>query len=196
MLFRSPRRGAIAFFDFPDRVDRIQHVGLVEAVLPGGRIQTIEGNTSSGVVGSQSDGGGVYRRIRPVTHVALYGYPDYTVEGAVRPAPRPDRAIRRLKPLVVDGVWGKATTTRLQILVKDTPADGRIDDDFRRYVQRWLGVRLVDLMRRASGRHICQPGAVDGELVRLPHSFQPPKGFTLTGGHAATPMRRRTSARR
>lgn len=42
---------------------RGHHVEIVEAVLPWG-IQTIGGNTSSGSHGSQSNGGGVYRRAR------------------------------------------------------------------------------------------------------------------------------------
>ena len=40
------------------------HVGFVERNLGGGRLQTIEGNTSSGAAGSQSSGNGVWRRIR------------------------------------------------------------------------------------------------------------------------------------
>ena len=134
----TPRRGAIAFFDFPDSVHRIQHVGIVEKVLPG-RIQTIEGNTSSGVAGSQADGGGVFRRVRSTSLVVLYGYPAYTAEAVVRPAPKPSRSTARpVPPLVVDGVWGKATTRGLQTVLRDTPVDGRIDSDFRRDVERWL----------------------------------------------------------
>jgi len=40
------------------------HSGILEKVLGGGRYQTIEGNTSSGDSGSQTNGGGVYRRVR------------------------------------------------------------------------------------------------------------------------------------
>lgn len=43
---------------FPD------HVGVVVA-LQGNELHTIEGNTSSGTAGSQSDGGGVFARVRP-----------------------------------------------------------------------------------------------------------------------------------
>lgn len=43
---------------------RAQHVGFVEKSLPGGRIQTIEGNTSPTAAGSQNNGGGVYRKVR------------------------------------------------------------------------------------------------------------------------------------
>ena len=50
----------MVFVDSPgDGVNRISHVGLVEAVNHDGTVQTIEGNTSSGRAGSQRarDGG-------------------------------------------------------------------------------------------------------------------------------------------
>lgn len=53
------------------------HVEMVEEVLPSG-VQTIGGNTSPGIYGSQANGGGVYRRFRPysvVTGFALVDYP-------------------------------------------------------------------------------------------------------------------------
>ena len=74
-----PRPGALVFYDFPgDGVDRISHVGFVEAVLSDGRIQTIEGNTTSGAAGDQRAGGGVYRRISSTSAVVGYAYPQYT----------------------------------------------------------------------------------------------------------------------
>ena len=73
----QPRLGAIVFFDFPDNLNRIQHVGIVTAYTAT-TITTIEGNTSSGTIGSQSNGGGVYKRTRPRTSsIAGYGYPKY-----------------------------------------------------------------------------------------------------------------------
>jgi len=73
----TPRPGAVVFFDFPnDRMHRISHVGLVEAVNSDGTITTIEGNTSSGLRGSQRDGDGVWRRRRR-TGIVGCGYPAY-----------------------------------------------------------------------------------------------------------------------
>lgn len=73
----TPRPGALVFFDFPgDGVDRISHVGLVEAANRDGSIVTIEGNTTAGTSGSQRDGGGVWRRTRKAGVVG-YGYPRY-----------------------------------------------------------------------------------------------------------------------
>jgi hypothetical protein len=71
----SPRAGDIVYFDFPgDGVNRISHVGIVEAVLKDGSIITIEGNTNS--AGSR-EGNGVWRKIRK-TGIKGYGRPKYT----------------------------------------------------------------------------------------------------------------------
>jgi hypothetical protein len=76
------------FFNFPDSLNRIQHVGIVEAVGAGGAITTIEGNTSSGVAGSQDRGGLVARRARRGSIVG-YGHPAWA--GAPAPVPAPAR---------------------------------------------------------------------------------------------------------
>jgi hypothetical protein len=52
------------------------HVGLIEKRVPGG-YQTIEGNTSPGNGGSQSNGGGCYRRVRPYSAVVACCRPNY-----------------------------------------------------------------------------------------------------------------------
>jgi hypothetical protein len=62
----------------------INHTGFVTAVYAWG-LRTIEGNTSSGIAGSQVNGGGVYRRTRSYLNVVGYGYPPY----AAAPAPLP-----------------------------------------------------------------------------------------------------------
>jgi RHS repeat-associated protein len=71
----KPKKGAIVFFNWHShgkvrhRKDRvwggIHHIGIVERVLSGGKVQTIEGNTN---------GGRVDRRVRS-SHIAMYGYP-------------------------------------------------------------------------------------------------------------------------
>jgi hypothetical protein len=73
--YTRPRVGDIVYFDFPnDGVNRISHVGIVEAVLNDGSIMTIEGNTNS--AGSR-EGNGVWRKIRKVG-IKGYGRPKYT----------------------------------------------------------------------------------------------------------------------
>lgn len=52
------------------------HVGFIEKSVKGG-YRTIEGNTSSGNGGSQSNGGGSYRRFRPYSQVHGIAVPRY-----------------------------------------------------------------------------------------------------------------------
>jgi CHAP domain-containing protein len=132
----TPRRGAIAFFDFPDSVHRIQHIGIVEHVRPDGRVVTIEGNTLAGTGGRQQDGGGVYRRVRSTRLIVGYGYPKYASERDVRALPT---SPGRRPPLIVDGVWSRNTTRALQRYAGVTD-DGSIGPNTRRAVQRRLGV--------------------------------------------------------
>ncbi len=65
--------GDIVFFDFPDDVRRIQHVGIVERV--GSQLTCIEGNTS--IRGSQSNGGMVCRKVRSANVVKAIYRPPY-----------------------------------------------------------------------------------------------------------------------
>lgn len=58
----TPRPGYLVLFNFGK--GRISHVGIVEKVLSGGYVQTIEGNTSGSSRGSQNNGGGVWRKKR------------------------------------------------------------------------------------------------------------------------------------
>ena len=74
----NPMVGDLVFYDWPDSIRRIQHVGIVEAVEPGA-IVAIEGNTSRGTAGSQSNGGGVWRRRRARnSSIVGYGHPAYS----------------------------------------------------------------------------------------------------------------------
>lgn len=82
--------GDVVFFNW-DGGTLPQHVGIVTFVA-GDHIETIEGNTSPGTAGSQSNGGGVYKRTRPYSSVVGYGRPKYT-EAPVPDAPPPNYKI-------------------------------------------------------------------------------------------------------
>lgn len=58
------RPGDVLVFDWNWSTLSTNHVGILEKVLPSGNFQTIEGNTSVGSAGSQSNGGRVARRVR------------------------------------------------------------------------------------------------------------------------------------
>lgn len=70
--------GDIVIFDFPGGYET-DHVGFIRANSKGNNIFTIEGNTSSGT-GSQSNGGGVYKRTRSFGVVHSIWRPPYTAE--------------------------------------------------------------------------------------------------------------------
>jgi hypothetical protein len=117
------------------------HVGFVVRTLSLGRIETIEGNTSSGVLGSQSNGDGVYRRTRTRSWVRGFIRMSYAPASSA-PAPKPAPAPAP-KPastaLVVDGKLGPATIKRWQ-RVMGTEVDGEISrpSELVRAVQRHL----------------------------------------------------------
>jgi hypothetical protein len=84
--------GDVVFFDWngSTSTSAVDHVGIVEAINADGTITTIEGNTSPTNAGSQSNGGGVYRRRRPRSVIAGFGRPRYSATDARPPAPQED----------------------------------------------------------------------------------------------------------
>ena len=113
------REGDLVCFDWDD--DGIaDHIGIVE-IKYAWSFQTIEGNTSSGAYGSQSNGGGVYRRVRSFDTVIAVIRPPYT--GASRP-------VVPAGTLAVDGWWGESTTRALQ-RINGTPQDGQVSSQYR-----------------------------------------------------------------
>jgi hypothetical protein len=83
----TPRRGDIMYVFGPvsgEKAPRVHHVGIVEKVLSGNRIQTIEGNTNTS---GSSQGNGVYRLTRTVTSRLYFARPNYAAVVQKRPAP-------------------------------------------------------------------------------------------------------------
>jgi hypothetical protein len=113
------REGDLVCFDWDD--DGIaDHIGIVE-IKYAWSYQTIEGNTSGSWRGSQSNGGGVYRRVRSFDTVIAVIRPPYT--GASRP-------VVPAGTLAVDGWWGESTTRALQ-RINGTPQDGQVSSQYR-----------------------------------------------------------------
>ena len=73
----SPKTEDTVYFDFPDNVDRIQHTGICVKAMTDDEVLCIEGNTSSGIEGSQTNGGMVAIRLRKKSHVVGWGRPKY-----------------------------------------------------------------------------------------------------------------------
>ena len=115
---RQAMPGDIVIFDWPTVAGGNDHTGIVE-LNKGSYIQTIEGNTSPGSSGSQGNGGGVYRRTRGWSVVQAVIRPKHS--GSM-PAPSPTPSAG----LAVDGIWGRATTLRLQEVLGAPYRDGVI----------------------------------------------------------------------
>ncbi len=111
------QRGDVVLFDW-DQDGATDHVGIVEANLGDGWLQTIEGNTSSSNAGSQSAGNGVYRRQR-----------SWGIDCVLRPAWSDEESEESSEGTnaMNDAWWGRATTYALQASL-NTPADGIISD--------------------------------------------------------------------
>lgn len=155
---QTPERGALVFFNFG--YDLAVHVGWVEQVLPGNLIQTVEWNTSSGNLGSQNNGDGVFRRIRSTLWgVEGYGHPRYNPEPVSRaivraPIPAPVkltvdgafgpntvRALQKWLAVPVDGAFGPQSKKALQRRLRVT-ADGVVGTNTIKALQRLIGTRV------------------------------------------------------
>lgn len=90
MWYADPQPGDLAFLH---NAGGHGHVGYVIEVPHAGQVVTIEGNTSSGAGGSQTNGGQVAKRIRAVKFWAGFGRPDY-------PQPVPNDALTGLGELI------------------------------------------------------------------------------------------------
>lgn len=81
-IFKEPKIGDLIFFDF--NKDGIpEHIGFVTGINKKGNrvesVNTIEGNTSSGVAGSQDNGDGIFERVRHISLIKAFGRPDYGI---------------------------------------------------------------------------------------------------------------------
>lgn len=111
--------GDVVLFDWDG--GESDHVGIVEKNF-GSYIQTIEGNTSSGSSGSQSNGGGVYRRTRAWSTVVCIVRPNWASNsGSSSGSTNSSSSV-----LEVDGYWGSATTLKLQNVLGAPYKDGEI----------------------------------------------------------------------
>jgi hypothetical protein len=66
------KRGDLVMFNFPGGDPRVDHIGRLRAAPSGDFASTVEGNTSAGSAGSQSNGGGVYLRDRPMSDITAF----------------------------------------------------------------------------------------------------------------------------
>jgi hypothetical protein len=141
--------GDIVYFDWggstmPSLVD---HVGIVSAVNSDGSLVTIEGNTSPTDAGSQSNGGGVYRRRRPRSVIAGFGRPNYTIPAPTPTPANPDPSEDEEMTMLIapDGsIWSVAGVWRTSLTVSPPEATKAYQ------VHAFLGGKTIDC-RNAGG---------------------------------------------
>jgi len=92
----GPQPGDLVFFKFSGNSNPVNHVGLVEAVEPGGTLITIEGNTSGSAAGDQRNGGMVARK-RRASNVVGFARPAYPQQEDELSQAQVDQIIRQLR---------------------------------------------------------------------------------------------------
>lgn len=142
----SAHPGDIMFVDWAhsNSIGAIDHVGIVEKVLGGGRVQTIEGNTSNQCL----------RRVRDASVIAGFGRPNYGDEPSTPAAPSTgagtsswmEEMMRNL-PVVKLGARGEHVQSIQGLLQARSHPEVAIDGEFGpmtkravEAVQRWGGV--------------------------------------------------------
>ncbi|NEA22600.1 peptidoglycan-binding protein [Actinomadura bangladeshensis] len=124
--------GDIVFFDWgaSNSIGAIDHVGVVEAVLGGGRLQTIEANTSDAV----------RRRVRGADVIAGYGRPAYSGGNWT------EDMVKKL-PMLSRGDTGEHVQSLQGLLLARSHPEVRMTGKFDaatekavRAVQKWGGV--------------------------------------------------------
>jgi peptidoglycan hydrolase-like protein with peptidoglycan-binding domain len=115
--FVDARDGDVVFMKFSAGGDPVEHVGIATGG-PTGALPTVEGNTSSSLAGSQSNGGGVFLKARPSAVVPVILRPPYrggvSIGRVLRLAQPcmtgPDvMTVQHLVRAVEDGVYGPKT---------------------------------------------------------------------------------------
>ena len=124
------------------------HVGLVEANY-GSWVQTIEGNTSSGAAGSQSNGGGVWRRTRDWDSVCAVIRPSYG-DAATASGYTDVTALQAAVGATADNIVGPDTTKRIYAVVAASSWGGRQFPFGIEYVQSVIGTEADGVWGDAS----------------------------------------------
>lgn len=158
--------GDIVIFDFPGGYET-DHVGFIRAKSKGKNIYTIEGNTSSGA-GSQSNGGGVYKRTRSFGVVHSIWRPPYDAElvtPAVTTAPVVAPVVAEPAPVApvssVEPV-SAPTAPKTFTLLKEGSKGDKVKE-----LQKRLGITADGIFGPITERHVV--------------AFQEKKGLPKTG---------------
>lgn len=94
---RHAKPGALIFFDWDgsNTIGAIDHIGIIEKVLPDGRVSTIEANTSDACK----------RRVRSANVIAGFWVPDYEGEDMASPGDIADAVYERFSQTLGKDLW-------------------------------------------------------------------------------------------
>lgn len=119
-VVKTPVPGAIIIYNF-------SHTGIVESV-GNGMVTAIEGNTSPGATGSQSNGGMVCRRTRSTSLITAYIRPDYEKEEEILDISKlTDAEILQLANRIQDVLGKQPVSTTLAPELAEAKARGITD---------------------------------------------------------------------
>ena len=166
-LFNDPKPGDQIFFWNSDK-SRVSHTGLVEKVS-GGKVYTIEGNTS-GASGVVANGGGVKAKSYSLNYnrIAGYGRPDWNAAGASGEddAAGSGAAVAPMGGVTVaPGVWNVRVGPGTGYKSLGTAKGGRVLESVR--TKGWVPVMFDGQMGWISPKAV-QKGAGDGFCVTIP----------------------------
>lgn len=151
-----PTVGAVAFFNFgksdgwDGRWLGIHHVGIVEAVLSGGYVITIEGNTSGT---NNANGGEVRRQKRHISNIAGFGHPAYVREGTKFPLGDGKvfgRDLTHKKPEIVSGHESHWAEDKVRLIQKriNVKVTGKYGWRTARAVAKYQRAKLPNIVRK------------------------------------------------
>ena len=191
--------GDVLVFDWDMSTKRANHVGILEKVLTSGNFQCIEGNTSTGSRGSQSNGGRVARRVRRPSQVRYVIRPNWKAapvpaasKGTAKPVSKP-AAKPAAKPACVKapafplpaGYYYGPPSGPVQS-VSGRTRNSRVPGDVIQVKGRWRskGLAVWQARMQARGWNIGKDGA-DGrygnDTARIVKQFQKNKGLAIDG---------------
>lgn len=191
--------GDVLVFDWDMSTKRANHVGILEKVLTSGNFQCIEGNTSTGSKGSQSNGGRVARRVRRPSQVRYVIRPNWkaapapaaskgTAKPVSKPAAKPAAKPVCLKapafPLPAGYYYGPPSGPVQS--VSGRSRNSRVPGDVIQVNGRWRskGLAVWQARMQARGWNIGKDGA-DGrygsDTERIVKQFQKNKGLAVDG---------------
>lgn len=142
--------GDVIVLDWDMSTKRANHVGILEKVLTSGNLQCIEGNTSTGTRGSQSNGGRVARRVRRPSQVRYVIRPNWKAapasaasKGTSKPVAKPAPSSPRRERLVEDGHFGWRSVAVLQDRL-GVKVDGKGGRDTVNALYAYFGLKWRD----------------------------------------------------